>query len=71
MIKKKQLVEFMENEIPSANLQLALQKFREEIMELHNSGYAVHQIQRYLERTHKLKVARQTIGGFIRKEKGK
>mgnify|MGYP003465155575 FL=1 len=40
-------------------------------MELHNSGYAVHQIQRYLERTNKLKVARQTIGAFIRKEKGK
>lgn len=71
MTKKKQLMEFMENEIPSANIQLALKKFKDEIMELHNSGYAVHQIQRYLETTHKLKVARQTVGLYIRKEKGK
>ena len=71
MTKKKQLMEFMENEIPSANIQLALKKFKDEIMELHSSGYAIHQIQRYLTNIHSLKVARQTIGGFIRKEKGK
>ena len=71
MIKKKQLAEFMENEIPSANIQLALKKFKDEIMELHNSGYAIHQIQRYLTNTHNLKVARQTVGLYIKKEKGK
>ena len=70
MTRKKQLIEFMESEIPSANIQLALKKFKDEIMELHNSGYAIHQIQRYLTNIHSLKVARQTIGGFIRKEKG-
>ena len=31
MTKKKQLMEFMENEIPSANIQLALKKFKNEI----------------------------------------
>ena len=51
MTKTKQLAEFMENEIPSANIQLALKKFKDEIMELHNSGYAIHQIQRYLTNT--------------------
>lgn len=71
MTKKKQLAEFMENEIPSANIQLALKKFKDEIMELHNSGYAIHQIQRYLTNTHNLKVASQTVGLYIRKEKGK
>ena len=69
MIKKKQLMEFMENEIPSANLQLALQKFKDEIMELHSSGYAVHQIQKYLANTHILKTSRQTLSIFIKKEK--
>ena len=51
MTKTNQLAEFMENEIPSANIQLALKKFKDEIMELHNSGYAIHQIQRYLTNT--------------------
>ena len=36
MIKKQQLVEFMESEIPSANIQLALKKFKDEIMELNS-----------------------------------
>ena len=40
-------------------------------MELHNSGYAIHQLQRYLTNTHNLKVASQTVGLYIRKEKGK
>ncbi len=70
MIKKKKKIKNKENQNPCTNIQLALKKFKNEIMELHSSGYAIHQIQRYLTNTHNLKVARQTIGGFIRKEKG-
>ncbi|MCT7616478.1 hypothetical protein N5U05_01855 [Aliarcobacter butzleri] len=71
MTKNKQLLEFMGNELPSANLQLALQRFKDEIMQLHNSGYAVHQITRYLQNTHDLKTSRQTLSIFIKKAKEK
>ena len=71
MTKKKQLLEFMDKELPSASLKLALERFQDEILHLHNSGYAVHQIQRYLEAIHSLKSSRQSIGLFIKRIKDK
>lgn len=68
MTKNKQLLEFMGNELPSANLHLALKRFENEIIELHNSGYAVHQITKYLHLTHNLKTSRQSLSKFMKEE---
>lgn len=69
MIKNEKLLDFMKKELPSANIYLALKRFENEIFELHNSGYAIHQIVRYLKMTYDLKISRQTLSSYIKKEK--
>lgn len=59
---------FMEKEIPIASITNALKAKKDEIYELHISGYAVHQIVKYLKTTHKLITSRQTLSKFIKKE---
>lgn len=68
MTKNKHLLEFMDKELPSASLKLALERFQDEILHLHNSGYAVHQITKYLHLTHNLKTSRQSLSKFMKEE---
>ncbi len=42
---------------------------KEEIFELHNSGYAIQQIVEYLKVSYQLITSRQTLSNFIKKEK--
>lgn len=69
MSKNSQLLEFMNNELPTANLQLSLKRYKVEILELKDSGYAIHQIQKYLANFHNLKISRQYLSLFIKNEK--
>jgi hypothetical protein len=59
---------FMEKELPTANISNALKAKKDEIYELHISGYAVHQIVKYLKFTYKLVTSRQTLSKFIKEE---
>ena len=68
MLENK-LLEFMEKEIPSKKSKIEiLQNKKEEIFELHNSGYAIQQIVEYLKVSYHLVTSRQTLSNFIRKE---
>ena len=62
------LKEFMKNELPSANVTNALRVKKDEIYELRNSGYAMHQIVKYLKVTYRLVTSRQTLSKFIKEE---
>lgn len=68
MTTKIKLKEFMENELPIANITTALKAKKDEITELHQSGYAIHQIVKYLRVTYKLATSRQTLSKFIKEE---
>lgn len=61
-MSKNKLLEFMQKETPS-------KKSKEEIFELHNSGYAMQQIVEYLKVSYQLITSRQTLSNFIKKEK--
>ncbi len=66
---KTKLKEFMENEIPSKKSTLSvLRTKKDEIYELHISGYAIHQIVRYLKITYQIITSRQTLSKFINEE---
>ena len=68
-MSKNKLLEFMEKEIPSKKSKIEiLQNKKEEIFELHNSGYAIQQIVEYLKVSYHLVTSRQTLSNFIRKE---
>lgn len=64
----KKLIEFMQNEVPTANVINALKSKKDEILKLHSSGYATHQIVKYLKFTYKLVTSRQTLSKFIKEE---
>ncbi|MFW3399246.1 hypothetical protein [Aliarcobacter butzleri] len=66
---KNKLLEYMQKEIPSKKSKIKiLQNKKEEIFELYNSGYAMHQIVEYLKITYRLITSRQTLSNFIKKE---
>ena len=58
----------MDAELPSSNVTNALKVKKEEIYELYKSGYAIHQIVKYLKITYKLVTSRQTVSKFIKEE---
>jgi hypothetical protein len=64
----KKLIEFIKNEVPTANVVNALKSKKDEILKLHFSGYARHQIVKYLRFTYKLVTSRQTLSKFIKEE---
>ena len=65
----EKLLEFIEKEIPSKKSKVEiLNNKKTEIFQLHNSGYAIHQIVKYLKFTYKLVTSRQTLSKFIKEE---
>lgn len=68
-MKKEQLKEFMQKEIPGKKTKTDILKSKkEEIFYLHNSGYAVQQIVDYLKITYQLITSRQTISKFMKED---
>ncbi|CAM3985094.1 hypothetical protein [Arcobacter cloacae] len=68
-MSKNKLMEFMQKEIPSKKSKIEiLQNKKEEILKLHNTGYAVQQIVNYLKITYQLITSRQTVSKFIKEE---
>jgi hypothetical protein len=68
-MSKNKLIEFMQKQIPNRKSKIEILQYKkEEIFELHSSGYAIHQIVDYLKLTYKLITSRQTLAKFIKEE---
>ncbi len=60
------LVNFMEKEYPANSKTKTLNRFIDEIIELREKGYSIHQIKRYLELNYKYSVSRGILGAFVK-----